>query len=680
MKLNIKTKILLNGVLSVVISIMLVTIIVSLFLWDQSEKRARQQIRHSIKVIDLEMQKMEAYLMEIAVKIGNQQEYASKANFIQKNRDNKALADMLEGERRELTISLYEATLTSRVPMLVLHSTEGNWMCSVSLKKNQVRLSYPSDQDKGTIWETVVFPGNPPQSEQWQKKTGVGRILHRHPLPLPSEPVKERQSFENHLWLTASSPLRAQILNPETLKEESVQKGLIEVSRDMDDSFILSLCNLTDTRINFFLGTRLNVGTLPSYNSLDQFAKKTGFFQKTLHAQGIIYKELHTDEGDFFEGLVPVLAEGRAIGAFSVLLSQEETRKAQWRMIWSLLVLALICILIVTPLTWFMAIRDIIERERMQKELAMHRDHLEVLVEERTAELDQKNIRLNETLKEVEKANTEIMDSIQYARTIQNSLLADLGSIKPHLPDCFFICIPCEIVSGDIFYTDVFEDGLIVAVIDCTGHGVPGAFMTMLAFSAMRRITRTEKYHDPSEILRQMNYAIQKTLQQDTQYALSDDGMDAAICFVSRQEPAVGDESSDTAGRRQLTFAGAKINLTHIHNGELSVIKGDRQSLGYKNSDLNFKFTNHTIDIEKEMSFYMSTDGFTDQLGGKKGLRFGTRRLKNLLKKNNKLSFEEQRISVLQAFNEYKGENEMQDDVTVVGFGFQKKPQGYPNK
>ena len=176
MKLNIKTKILLNGVLSVVISIMLVTIIVSLFLWDQSEKRARQQIRHSIKVIDLEMQKMEAYLMEIAVKIGNQQEYASKANFIQKNRDNKALADMLEGERRELTISLYEATLTSRVPMLVLHSTEGNWMCSVSLKKNQVRLSYPSDQDKGTIWETVVFPGNPPQSEQWQKKTGVGRL------------------------------------------------------------------------------------------------------------------------------------------------------------------------------------------------------------------------------------------------------------------------------------------------------------------------------------------------------------------------------------------------------------------------------------------------------------------------------------------------------------------------
>ena len=110
--------------------------------------------------------------------------------------------------------------------------------------------------------------------------------------------------------------------------------------------------------------------------------------------------------------------------------------------------------------------------------------------------------------------------------------------------------------------------------------------------------------------------------------------------------------------------------LTCIHHDELKVIKGDRQSIGYKNSDLNFQFTTHAIPIEKGMAFYMYSDGFTDQLGGEKGLRFGIKRFKNLLRENAGLPFETQRDMLIQAFEAYKGENQRQDDVTVVGFGF----------
>ena len=297
-------------------------------------------------------------------------------------------------------------------------------------------------------------------------------------------------------------------------------------------------------------------------------------------------------------------------------------------------------------------------RRVAEKELEKHRDHLEQMVNERTSEL-------RKALEEVEAANQEIMESLRYAKTIQRSLLADPNEVRTYLPDCFFIWIPCEIVSGDIFYTDCFGDNIIIAVIDCTGHGVPGAVMTMLAFSAIRRVTRNEECRDPAEILKRMNRIIKTTLQQDTEYALSDDGLDAAVARIQLSEAIGASERSP----EELIFAGAKLSLTCVYDEAIRTIKGDRQSIGYKNSDLDFTFSKHSVKIEAGMSFYMASDGFTDQLGGKKGLRFGTRRFKNLLKENAELSFEAQQEKILQTFNEYRGDNERQDDVTVVGFG-----------
>ncbi|HHC25492.1 MAG TPA: hypothetical protein ENK58_08815, partial [Desulfobacterales bacterium] len=122
----------------------------------------------------------------------------------------------------------------------------------------------------------------------------------------------------------------------------------------------------------------------------------------------------------------------------------------------------------------------------------------------------------------------------------------------------------------------------------------------------------------------------------------------------------------------QLIFAGAKLPLLHIYDDEIIVVKGDRQSIGYKRSDLEFEFTNHIINIKGGMSFYMFSDGFADQLDEKDERRFGNRRFKNLLKEVMHLPFEKRREILLDAFHTYKGTNEMQDDVTVVGFGFGK--------
>jgi serine phosphatase RsbU (regulator of sigma subunit) len=287
------------------------------------------------------------------------------------------------------------------------------------------------------------------------------------------------------------------------------------------------------------------------------------------------------------------------------------------------------------------------------RQLEEYNRTLEQKVDERTRELDQKNIRLNETLGEVEKAHRNITDSIEYAKRIQSSMLPSPDVLKACLPQSFVIWRPRDIVGGDFFYVDASEHGIIVSVVDCTGHGVPGAFMTMIASSGLRRITGTERCHDPAEILKRLNFIVKTSLQQNTEHALSDDGLDAGICLLQTD---------------RLIFAGAKLPLICVHKEELRVIKGDRQSIGYKKSDLNFDFSNHMLDIEPGMAFYMASDGFEDQLGGKKHFPFGKKRFRNLLRENAGKPFEEQERLLSEAFDAYKRGNDRQDDVTIMGF------------
>ncbi len=277
---------------------------------------------------------------------------------------------------------------------------------------------------------------------------------------------------------------------------------------------------------------------------------------------------------------------------------------------------------------------------------------LELKVDERTKEL-------HVSLQNVEKANQKIMQSIQYAKLIQYALLPNKDEMRAWLPHHFIIWMPRDVVGGDMFFMEFLQDRFILGVIDCTGHGVPGAFMTMIASSILTRIIRDDRCTDPGEILQQLNMMVKNLLHQDhASTPLSDNGMDAAICCIKPRENA-------------LVFAGAKLPLLYTKGGHVHIIKGDRHSVGYRRSDENFVFTNHQLTIERDMSYYLLTDGYIDQLGGSKYARFGTRRFRNLLREHSEKPFGQQEKILLRTFNEFKGDNERQDDVTVVGFGFQ---------
>ncbi len=251
---------------------------------------------------------------------------------------------------------------------------------------------------------------------------------------------------------------------------------------------------------------------------------------------------------------------------------------------------------------------------------------------------------------------TEILDSIRYAERIQRSMLPDSEIINSLIPNSFYLRMPKDIVGGDGYYLEPIKNSFYIALFDCTGHGVPGAMMSMVATVFLRRIIIDYKSSNPSAILKQLNIIIRRFLKQNKKETISDDGLDVAVCFVKPEES-------------KLLYAGARLPLYYHDKGEIIQIKGDRQSIGYKNSNENFDFTEHEIKIQDNSTFYLSTDGFIDQIGGEKNLPFGWKRFMKLLKENHKESIEKQCKFLKSSIIEYKGrENPQIDDITVIGF------------
>ncbi|MDA3778686.1 MAG: response regulator [Bacteroidales bacterium] len=257
----------------------------------------------------------------------------------------------------------------------------------------------------------------------------------------------------------------------------------------------------------------------------------------------------------------------------------------------------------------------------------------------------------------------KITDSIHYAKRIQDALLPPSYFIKRTLNEHFILFKPRDIVSGDFFWLMNKEDKLIIAAADCTGHGVPGAFLSMLGTSFLNEITNkiVDNKHiqalQANDILNQLRTYIIDSLHQNTRDNESKDGIDIAICIVDFKN-------------RKMQYAGAHNPLILIRNNEIIQIKGDRMPVSiHRNSDKSF--TNHELDIYKDDCVYIFSDGFSDQIGGEKNRKFMSRNFKKLLLKIHDKPMEEQRQILDTTIEDWKGGFQQLDDILVVGF----KPQ-----
>ncbi|MDQ3048242.1 MAG: tetratricopeptide repeat protein [Bacteroidota bacterium] len=262
--------------------------------------------------------------------------------------------------------------------------------------------------------------------------------------------------------------------------------------------------------------------------------------------------------------------------------------------------------------------------------------------------------QIKQTNTELGQKKKEIQDSINYAKNIQEAMLPDVSLLKGHFSQGFGLYLPKDVVSGDFYWFGELNDIVYFAVVDCTGHGVPGAFMSMIGIDKLNHAAIDKKLEKPSEILSYLNISVKKALKQSSQTSGSKDGMDMAICSYNSKT-------------RQLSFAGANRPLWILRNKTLLEYKGTKASIaGYTDDDQVYE--EHSIQMEQNDSIYLFTDGFADQFGGVNKKKFMTRQLKQTFVDLHHLHMSEQEKQLQKFFNSWKEGIEQVDDVLVLGF------------
>lgn len=271
-------------------------------------------------------------------------------------------------------------------------------------------------------------------------------------------------------------------------------------------------------------------------------------------------------------------------------------------------------------------------------------------IEEKNEELQTSNELISEQKNVIEEKQKEIIDSINYALRIQRAILPSAKQIKEYLPDSFIFYKPKDIVAGDFYWMEKIDQLTFFAVADCTGHGVPGALVSVICNNALNRSVREFNLKMPGEILNKTRELVIQEFEKSEEEVK--DGMDISLCVLNR----------DT---QLLYWAGANNPVWICSNNELNEIKADKQPVG-KHS-LNNPFTTHQINVLKGDVVYLSSDGYPDQFGGPEGKKFKVANLRNTLKSIYQLNTTEQHHTLEKIFSDWTGDFEQIDDVCVMG-------------
>ncbi|MEX2379659.1 MAG: PAS domain S-box protein [Vicingaceae bacterium] len=295
-------------------------------------------------------------------------------------------------------------------------------------------------------------------------------------------------------------------------------------------------------------------------------------------------------------------------------------------------------------------IKSLRDLDRANKELQTLNLTLEQKVNERTKQLVlEKETVINQ--------HKEITESINYAKRIQASILPGLNKIQEQLPGSFIYYAPKDIVSGDFYWYEYSRKKALFAVVDCTGHGVPGAFMSIIGYTQLNEIISDQKITDPGVILKELDKRVRTALNQN---AISDfsskDGMELGLISVNFEQ-------------QKIEFSGAMRPLYFVKEGDLHIIKGDKYSIGGESRHKK-NFKTHRISFDRGDCFYLFSDGYPDQFGGPKGKKFMTRNVGEMVKSMAHLPIKEQGSIVKNAMLNWMRDEEQVDDILIAGIKF----------
>ncbi len=262
--------------------------------------------------------------------------------------------------------------------------------------------------------------------------------------------------------------------------------------------------------------------------------------------------------------------------------------------------------------------------------------------------LEEKNEAIRAQKQVLEEKNIQITDSIDYAKSIQEAILPSMDIFKEKFKDSFILFRPKDVVSGDFYWLFPTQKGILVAAVDCVGHGVPGAFMALHSYNLMERIAKEKPNFSPAEILDELNKKILESLNQQSESGSAKHGMDLALLKLEGNT---------------ISFSGARNPVVIVHGEELNEVKADRMYVGGAQGN----FTNNPVPAAPGSMLYLFTDGYADQKGGPQNKKFFADPLRKLFKEIAHLPAEEQKTALEKAHDEWKGSGEQLDDILVIG-------------
>jgi PAS domain S-box-containing protein len=260
---------------------------------------------------------------------------------------------------------------------------------------------------------------------------------------------------------------------------------------------------------------------------------------------------------------------------------------------------------------------------------------------------------------EIQNKNKKINDSINYAKRIQNAILPNTRLISKALPDSFILYKPRDVVSGDFPWFVQIKNEIFIAAVDCTGHGVPGALLSLIGYFLLNDIVRSRKVTEPGKILDLLDEGVTQTLRQDQDDSATKDGMDIALCRIN----------ADTG---EVEYAGAHRPLYFMKGGVMDEIKGNKFPIGggiFKNQT---NFTTHRLQLNVGDSIYFSSDGFPDQFGGPEVRKFGPKKTREIVEKVHQMPMQEAALVFDREWESWKGDHKQTDDVLLIGIKFQR--------
>ncbi len=278
-------------------------------------------------------------------------------------------------------------------------------------------------------------------------------------------------------------------------------------------------------------------------------------------------------------------------------------------------------------------------------------------------QLSAQKSELEEQKNKLEVVNQQITSSIYYAQRIQNSMLPTPGELRRNVSDSFIFFQPKDVVSGDFYWFEKVRRGrneyLIIACADCTGHGVPGAIMSMMGGNQLTNIIYYQNYIEPLKILARLDKAIKFELYRDEQSTPKQDGMEIMVCVIDLDSLV-------------MNFAGAGMPLLYWDQEEINIIKSPKLMVGgvegEDEKEVEDQFEESQLQLKEGDRIYLSSDGFQDQFGGEDDKRFMAKRFRDLLHTTSDIKMKEQGNQVKGAFEKWKGNQDQTDDVLVIGF------------